>query len=268
MEHELAATQVMTRASTATYLYCICRASRRPSLARAPQGVPGASGPEAHRLSGSLWIVTATVPLDVYGPSRLEPRLSDLDWVSQAAMAHEAVVEHVARSVPVIPMKLFTLFTSLDRALADLGPRTEELQRAMRRVAGAEEWGVRVFRRPEASGEEGASRRAASGADFLRAKKQLRDAAVLARTTAAEAAALAYDRLRRCARDARLRDARHEPGSNPPILEAAFLVAAAARAKFKREAARQSASLLRAGAELVLTGPWPAYNFVTAEDGR
>ena len=165
---ELAAGQVM---STAVYLYCVVRAARRPSLARTPAGQSGAGRPEIHPVARALWIVTAAVPLDVYGPSQLEPRLRDLDWVSRAALAHEAVVEHFARrrTATVVPMTLFTMFSSVDKAVGDVASRREAIQQAIRRIAGAEEWGVRVFRQalPPAS-----AMAPASGAAFLRARKR------------------------------------------------------------------------------------------------
>jgi hypothetical protein len=248
---------------TAVYLYCIVRAAKRPSPARVPPGLPGAGRPGVQRLASSLWMVVADVPLDVYGPGQLEPRLRDLDWVAQAAVAHETVVEHFARAkgATVVPMKLFTMFTSIDKAAADLAARAGALRSAVRHIAGAEEWGIRVFRRAAASVRQ-APAAARSGADFLRAKKHARDATSMARATAADAAQRAYDALRRHARDARMRDARREPGANPPVVDAAFLVTAQARPRFRAEARRQAAALAAAGAELVLTGPWPAYNFI------
>jgi hypothetical protein len=253
----------MTRVTTAAYLYGVVRAATRPSMTRAPAGLSGATRPEAHRIAPSLWIVAAAVPLDVYGPNALEPRLRDLDWVAQAAVAHEAVVEHLsrARGATVIPMKLFTMFSSLERAIADVAARKPAIGRTMRRIAGAEEWGVRVFRRPVPRGGARPAA-AASGAEFLRARKQARDAVSGARATAAVAAEHAFDRLRRLARDARARGSRSEPGTNPPILDAAFLVASASRARFQAEARKQAQALAAAGADLALTGPWPAYNFV------
>ena len=42
---------------------------------------------------------------------------------------------------------------------------------------------------------------------------------------------------------------------------------AAARARFKAEAKRQAALCASAGADMTLTGPWPAYNFIASEAG-
>ena len=259
----------MAKSSTALYLYCVVRAARRPSRARVPRGLPEASAPEAHRLAGSLWLITATIPLAVYGPAALEPRLRDLDWVAEAAVAHEAVVEHFARArgTIVIPMKLFTMFSSLDKAIEEVGEERAEIARAMKRIAGSEEWGVRVARLPAApAASRGSAARPASGAAFLAARKDARDATAVARAAAIAAADQAFARLRRHARDARRRERRQEPGTNPPVLEAAFLVASAARARFKAEARRQAAACASAGAEMTLTGPWPAYNFVASQE--
>jgi hypothetical protein len=250
---------------TGEYVYGVVRAAKRPSMTRVPAGMPGGSRPEVRAIAPSLWIVASAVPLDVYGPDALEPRLRDLDWVAQAALAHEAVVEHCsrARGSTVVPMKLFTMFSSPARAAADVLKRRRAIERAMRRIAGAEEWGVRIFRRPMETTSRTA--RPASGADFLRARQRARDAAAGARASAAGAAERAFDRLRRLARDARVRDARTEPGTNPPLVDAAFLVASSSRARFQAEARRQARALAADGAGLTVTGPWPAYNFVGGE---
>ena len=252
--------------NTAAYLYCVLKSARRPATAGAPEGLAGATPPEAHEAGRGLWVVAAAVPLSEYGPGRLEPRLQDLDWVAAAAVAHEAVVEHFSRraTATVIPAKLFTMFSSVDKAIADVTGRRASIERVMKRIAGAEEWGVRVTRRPGLAAAPAGTAAPApvSGSAFLAARKASRDATANARAATAAAAEQAYHALARHARDARSRERRPEPGSNPPILEAAFLVAARARTRFKAEARRQAAACAAAGADLALTGPWPAYNFV------
>jgi hypothetical protein len=258
----------MAKSSTALYLYCVVRAARRPGRAGTPRGLPEATTPEAHRLAASLWLITASVPLAVYGPAALEPRLRDLDWVAEAAVAHEAVVEHYtrARGTVVIPMKLFTMFSSLDKAISELAEGRAAIERAMKRIAGCEEWGLRVTRLPGApAAARGAADRPATGAAFLAARKHARDATTVARAAAIAAADEAFARLGRHAREARRRERRQEPGTNPPVLEAAFLVNSTARARFRAAARRQAAACAAVGAEMTVTGPWPAYNFVASE---
>src|SRR5919106_7009521 len=102
----------------AAYLYCVVQSDRVPAMSRVPAGVPEASRPEAVDIGASQWLIVSEVPLEVYGPERLESALRDLDWVSRVAVAHEAVAEHFARrrGVTVVPMKLFTMFSSVERA--------------------------------------------------------------------------------------------------------------------------------------------------------
>ena len=79
---------------------------------------------------------------------------------------------------------------------------------------------------------------------------------------AIDAAERALTTLGRLARHTVRRERRPEAGSNPPLLEAAFLVKTTARSRFKAAARRQAAACAAAGGQMTLTGPWPAYNFV------
>lgn len=248
---------------TATYLYCVVRAARKPPVARVAPGVPGASRPAILPLSRTLWLVVADVPLDVYGAAALEAHLTDLEWVGRVAMAHEAVVESFTRraSTTVVPMKLFTMFSSGERAAEELTAKKPAIDSAMRRIAGAEEWGVRILGGGGAVSRQ-TSTPVASGTAFLAAKRRARDEVRDARIAAAEAARQAYDRLAKLAKDARLREDAPPAGAVQPLVDAAFLVPGTRRARFTQLARREAEACARAGARMTLTGPWPAYHFV------
>lgn len=217
-------------------------------------------------MTPTLWLIGTDVPLDVYGGDRLQQALSDINWVGTIAVAHEQVVEHFAarRGITVVPMKLFTMFSNRARAIADVKRRRVAIERVMRKVAGCEEWGVRIFRGTgETPPTNAASRsRPGSGAAFLAAKKQARDAAREARVAAVEAATRVFAELAGISRDARRRDDAPPAGTPAPLLDAAFLVPASRRAAFTRQARREAEVCARAGARMLLSGPWPAYNFV------
>ena len=251
----------------AIYLYCLVKSARRPSMTHVPSGLPGASRPDAVDAKGGLWLVVAEAPLDTYGSDQLEQRLSDMDWVGRIALAHEEVVEAFARraSATVIPMKLFTMFSTRERAVADVGGRRRTINAAMRRIAGADEWGVRITRAVPAAAAS-AAERPRSGAAFLAARKQARDAVQGARVAAAEAALDAFDRLAKFARRTRRRDFDDGGGGTPPLLDAVFLVARSQRGRFTSAARRQASACASAGAIMSVTGPWPAYNFVQDDE--
>jgi hypothetical protein len=268
-------------AANATYLYCIVHAAHAPSAALAPRGLPGAARPSVLAVDTSLWVVVADVPLRTYGPALVEASLRDMAWVADVAVAHEAVVEHFASQadVTVIPMKLFTMFSTAERAVEETRSRRRDLDPVLQLIAGCEEWGVRMIRtavppsgsssasRPTAVAGRAAAPKAASGAAFLAAKKRVRDDARDAVRALAGAADSVFDTLAALGRDARRRVDAPDGSTSPPVLDAAFLVPVADRGQFRSAAQRLAATSAAAGAELTLTGPWPAYNFVQGEAG-
>lgn len=253
----------------ATYLYCVVKSPRRPSTAGAPRGLAEATAPEAVELGGSLWLIVAEVPLDVYGAEPLQQALGNIQWVSDAAVAHDAIVEYFARrpGATTVPMKMFTMFSTRERALADMRARRPAIEPIVKRIAGSDEWGVRVMRSIAAPPKGATAPAVASGAAFLAAKKQVRDDRREAALAAVEAAEAAYAALAAVARDATRRDDAPKGAAAPPLLDAAFLVPAEHRARFKAVARKAAARCEETGASMSLTGPWPAYNFVHLEDG-
>jgi hypothetical protein len=251
---------------TATYVYCVTRSAAKPSTTRVPPGLPGATRPAPVALHRSLWLIAAEVPLKTYGPEALEPMLRNIQWVADVAVAHEAVVEHFTRvrGAAVVPMKLFTMFSSLDRAVAEMKEKVSEIRTVLERIAGCEEWGVRIMR---IAAPASPAKRAAptSGAAFLAAKKEARDAAHDRVRRAAEAADEVFDELETLTRSAWRRETVPDGATTPPLLDAAFLVPVGQRARFRAAVKRLAKRCSGAGAEMTLTGPWPAYSFVQAE---
>jgi hypothetical protein len=253
--------------TSAVYVYCVAQFAAVPARMRVPPGLPRARRPELLQIAPRLFAVVADVPLPDYSGDRIEAKLRDLEWVAAIAVAHERVVEYLAAraDATVLPMKLFTMFASRDKARENLRAQKKIFTAALRRVRGCKEWGLRIVR----SGRRGAparhaedARAAGAGARFLAAKKQLRDDAVTAAREAAEAADRAYLMLVPFSRLSRRRTDVPETATAPPLVEAAFLIPAERTARFRAAAKRAAAGCRSAGADLVLTGPWPAYNFV------
>src|SRR6476661_2910186 len=129
----------------ATYVYCLVAANRRPSLARTPRGLPGAGPVRLLEIERGLWLAVADVPLSRYGAEPINAHLGDLAWVSRAAVAHERIVESFSGALAVLPMKLFTIFASDQRAAAHVRDDRRRIARILRRVSGRTEVGVRVL---------------------------------------------------------------------------------------------------------------------------
>jgi gas vesicle protein GvpL/GvpF len=255
--------------SKATYVYCLVKSDRKPSIAGAPRGVPGGGALRFVEGVAGTWIAACDVSLSAYGAGAINRRLKDMDWVSSRALAHEAVVEFCARARDVIPMKLFTIFRDDERARAQLGD-ARVLARVFQRIAGCAEWSVRVSCSPAAVLEraDGPAPRSSarsrpigeSGASFLRRKKDARDQVRHAAAAARGVVEQVFERLDTLAKDS-VRKRTDMPGSSLS-LDAAFLVPRKKQQAFERAAERLALSTSRAGCDLVLSGPWPAYHFV------
>jgi hypothetical protein len=253
--------------STATYLYCVAHSKRAPALARAPRGLPGTGAVRAVDAGEGLWIIVTDAPLARYGAGPVEARLRDLDWVAACATAHEAVVEHVAAGATTIPLKLFTLFNSDERARAHIAKLRPAIDRAVARVAGRQEWGVRVHldearaRRVQRERATKATAGVTSGTRFLLLKKQEQQAIREALARGRADVDATFETLAQASDDARRRQPDNVDGTRL-ILDAAFLLPRRRLPAFKRLARERATRLAEHGYTLTLSGPWPPYNFV------
>jgi len=253
--------------SNLTYLYCVLQREKPPALARAPLGVPGAGKPRAIDAGRGLWLIAADAPADQYGENAIEGGLRDLAWVSARAVPHEAVIEFAGRSGTVLPMKLFTLFRNDERALEHVAVQRKRIDRLLERLAGREEWGVRMLLdEPRAVERLARSARVeakgSSGTEFLLRKKKQHELSRDVVERGAERATALFDELARRADDARRRAPPAGPAGRRILLDAAFLVRRGRVKPFQSAVRKAAAKLLPDGYELTLTGPWPPYNFV------
>lgn len=249
----------------ATYVYCAVQSARRPAPKRGRAGVPAADPPRALPVAEGVWLLVSTAPIGEYGEAAIAGRLRDLDWVSRCAVAHEAVVEDAARSGAVVPMKLFTIFSSDARAAAYVARSGRRLARLFALVAGREEWGVRVGLDERLAARRPAPLRAASasGTAFLLRKKEEKDAVKRGLEAAIAETERIFAELSRLAVEARRRTPPQTTPERRMLLDAAFLVATKDAKRFKAAAASHARAHGRDGLEIALTGPWPAYTFVS-----
>ncbi|HTK27947.1 MAG TPA: GvpL/GvpF family gas vesicle protein [Vicinamibacterales bacterium] len=248
----------------ATYVYGLVSSGRRPRLGRIPRGLPGAGPVRLLDLDGGLWLVVADVPLPRYSAATINRRLSDLDWVAELAVEHESVVEAFLDSAALLPMKLFTIFSSDERAVAHVAADRRRLSALLRRVAGRVEYGVRlVFEPAPARTSLKARAQPASGAAYLTRKKAERDLSAELAERARSTAAGVFGRLERRAVSSRRRTSPDGAARDAPLLlDATFLVPRARSSAFRAAAAREQRAIGGAGYRVIVSGPWPAYSFI------
>ncbi len=164
--------------------------------------------------------------------------------MSRVAVAHEAVVESFIASRAVLPMKLFTIFKTDERALEHVRSQRARIATLVKRVANQQEWGVRVVldrtlaaAAPKQEGRGGAHRRRPTWRRRRRSATPRRSS----RPGPVKRWPSLFDRLAARSGDAKRRSASELPAQGGPLLlDAAFLVPRARAAAFKALVARES----------------------------
>ena len=232
-------------------------------MRRISEGMPGGDDLRAIEVGEHLWAVVQSVPEAGYSETALSRGLQNLDWVGPRAIAHERVIESCLSARALLPMPLFTLFTSDDRAAQHVQSDGTRIRRLLKRVEGKVEWGLRLTFDEKGARAKVSSRPVTSGTEFLARK---RDVLSINRTRLKEAqgaADRAYKSTARLATAVRRRTSleRAAPGSRL-LLDAAFLVPAGKSGAFRSVVRQQTRALRTGGIAVSLTGPWPAYNFI------
>lgn len=260
-----------TTTTAKAYVYAYAAVAGRPSarlLARLP-AMPEAAPPRGIHLTDDLTLVVCDVPSGTYSPQSVEPRLADLEWVSQCGAAHHAVTEALSDAHAVMPFRLFTIFSSEAKARATVRKKARRIAAAMERVKGHREWVLRIGRPdpararvPPVARRQPDSSRPATGTAFLQAKaEERRDARSRAARVKADLATV-FEMMREAATAA---DARPIEAGTTLILDAAFLVSTRKAAAFQKTLTRVAKPLLDVGCPVSLTGPWPPYSFASLD---
>jgi hypothetical protein len=183
------------------------------------------------------------------------------------------VIEHFLGADAVLPMQLFTLFKSDERAVDHVLANRRRITKILQRVERQVEWGLRLMWDPSAvAGQERSgvrqrgrrnAHRVVSGAEYLTQKRDLRDRSRLQLQRARVEANRLYRAVAGQASQALRRTdvERALPGSRL-LLEAAFLVPVQRVRAFRAAVSRHTSALGESGIAVSLTGPWPPYNFI------
>jgi hypothetical protein len=216
-------------------------------------GIDGVAPVEASRIGGfTAWI--SRVDAKEFG-AELAQRMENLDWLANASVRHQRVVGALAAKITVLPARFGTVFVSEDSLQSHITELKPTLAKRLKHLDGADEWGVKLFRRAQAAATVDAS----SGADYLRQK-----AALLKKDGPREldADVVAFAKaLQSVARDSRPAG-KASSGQSDLEWQASFLVPRSRRKQWDA-VLKEYASRWGAQREIECTGPWPPYSFVS-----
>ena len=146
------------------YLYGITKQAPTARLGKA--GIDGRSPVESISCGDfTCWV--SKVDRAEYA-DRLAENMENLDWLATAGLRHQQVVSELARGATILPARFGTVFLSEASLTKDVERRRPALLKAFKRLADADEWGVKIFSvaRPQPRIS------AASGKEYLRQKAQ------------------------------------------------------------------------------------------------
>ena len=192
--------------------------------------------------------------------ARRDSNMQDLEWLADASVRHQAVLSKLAGRGAVLPARFGLVFSNEKTILRHMASRRRELRAQFRKVEGADEWGIKVFRLNPGPQLINVAK---SGSDYLKKKADAMHAE-LARSERGRALPDEINgfaaELKKVARDVAPGGSvsRGQPGLEWQV---SILLPKEQRAKFNALVER-SASAWAGAHRIEVTGPWPPYSFV------
>lgn len=225
------------------------------------EGIDGVAGVEAQVCAGLVcWI--SRVSRRSF--AELLPRnMENLDWLATAGVRHQKVVSELAGQATILPARFGTVFLSEASLAADVTRRKPALLEAFQRLAGADEWGIKVFALPQSAKNAATQAQAKSGSDYLRQKAQALEREIARRGQPRELPEEVKHFRGEVERLALDSTAGGKVSSGQPYLEWQASILLPRGKRNALEALIRSYSEKWQGTRRIeCTGPWPAYSFV------
>ncbi len=260
-----------------TYLYCFFE-DAGGRVTPGEVGIDPESPLELVRHNGVVAVV-AEVPLAEYCRTKWEEPQQELGWLLPRLQEHGQVIDRLRAQRPVLPVRFGTIFQTRDRIQQILADRGREIRRQLKRFEGKEEWGVKVYIRPEMV--EKKARR--TNPILARVQKQLKEVSPgrayfhrkkleamrreAHRTVEKSLARQIWGRLRHAEKPClskRLFGKELTGRPEPMLLNLVLLVDTDKVAKFRSDVDRISQRYASWGCLFEVSGPWPPYSFCSA----
>jgi len=255
------------------WAYCVVAAGDAT-----PSEIDGVAGGCVERIEAAgLVVLAGRVPAAQFEAEPLREHLNDLAWLEEVARAHEAVLEQAFAMATIVPLRLCTLYETEEGARRMLEREQPTICRALDRLAGLQEWGVKLILDPDllaaaaraasaqaATYEQELEQRAGGGAYMLRRRLE-RHVRECTDALAADVAESVHASLRDRAIDAVTRPAQNRDLSGHEgemLLNGAYLVDVRRVDDLRALVAHLEERHRDLGARIELTGPWPPFNFV------
>ena len=188
----------------------------------------------------------------------LSENMENLEWLAAASVRHQRVVARIAASASILPARFGTVFLREASLEAHVHKHKRSLVAAFRRIANADEWGVKVF---SLATQPAPMLHAASGTEYLRRKAAaIKTASRNALHPEVRSFAAA---LRRVAQDSAA-GGKVSGGQRDLEWLASFLLRRSRQKQWRAVLDRFAARWQRSR-RCECSGPWPPYSFVSTD---
>lgn len=228
-----------------------------------------------------LQALVSPIPFAQFSPQQIEQ--ADINWLAAKAEAHQNVLAAVLPHATILPLRFGTLCRTAENVQQLLGDNEAIFQQNLAALEGHHEWGVKIFfageelavyvrqSRPDLRQLQTEVASQGAGTAYFGRKKiaQVVDTAV--RQAQDNIVAQCHEQLTQLATATRLNSlpAKELTGkSETPLLNGAYLVPTADQTALAQQVQTLQESYAPLGFEILLTGPWPPYNFVNLDESR
>lgn len=215
-----------------------------------------------------LEIVVSDLPAESFGETAWAEHGEDTRWVTPVAAAHHEVLQQLVEHGDVLPLQLPGIYPSDEALIAALESSRARLQHTWQLLAGRVEWSLQIFptSAPAAPGQPAPR----SGREYLERRRSQQDARDTERGRREAAMTQTHDALTHRAAASVVRaplDPAVTGRDEPMLLNSAYLVARDEEQRFLGLAEELHHHLVAtAGMRVEVTGPWPPYSFLGAEE--
>lgn len=260
--------------ATVLYVYAIASSADPDQLASDCTSIDGASSFGICAVDG-LTAVYTQVPAADFSQEVIDSHAANMEWLGAIGWRHQSVVDRLASQSAVVPLRAFTMFHSKTSLESFLHERSPSFKKLLARLAGREEWTVRIdfiaerwsealVERVEGLRNLGAEAGLASGGKKYLLEKKFADAKkdaareaeqqVVAEIQAALASGLEVPTIV---------GSRQKQGGSSPQID--LLVPKASGEMLIRMVETIARKYSPEGISLALSGPWPPYSFASEE---
>lgn len=225
-----------------------------------------------------LQAIVSPIPFDQFSPQQIEQ--AELAWLAAKAEAHQNVLAALLPHATVLPLRFGTLCRTREDVQQLLQENRAVFQQNLADLTGQTEWGVKIFfageslteyvrqHLPDVQHLEQEMATQGAGRAYFGRKKMAQVVDTAVRQTQEQIVADCHEKLTQHAHKTRLNplpNAELTGTQATPLLNGAYLIPHDAQDNFAQQVKQLQESYAPLGFEILLTGPWPPYNFVNLD---